>query len=94
MQHQDIINAAQHLSGTDRGRKALAAMADALPNMTSLDSLNQQAAASIIKGFFGDFTGTALDVVRRWKKEPVPASGGCTCTRDYDDPMCPEHGFN
>ena len=69
MTQSTIQNAVSHLQKTERGSKALSALADAIPRLIMLDSGNQKACCDIIAGLFGDYTGTVIDSVCPFKTQ-------------------------
>jgi hypothetical protein len=56
--------AADHLTQTDKGRKALLGLQAFFDQGTSLDAGNARACLTLLEGFFGAWTGCALDAVR------------------------------
>lgn len=60
----DMYQAAEHLARTEKGRGALEGLAAFFEHGYSLDSTNQEACLKLIQGFFGSWTGSAVDAVR------------------------------
>jgi len=56
--------AAEHLTQSDKGREALKGLEFFFDHGTSLDAGNARACVTLLEGFFGAWTGSAIDSVR------------------------------
>lgn len=62
---QDVlVAAAERLSQSEKGREALIGLKEFFERGVSLDAENIRACVTLIGGFFGGKTGSALDAVR------------------------------
>lgn len=62
---QDLIDAAHHLSLTEKGRSALRHVLDWLDaDGLSLDGVNKESIMTLLTGAFGEYPGTARDAMR------------------------------
>jgi hypothetical protein len=59
-----LYAAAEHLTQTDKGREALKGLELFFDHGMSLDAENARACLTLLEGFFGAWTGSALDAVR------------------------------
>jgi hypothetical protein len=56
--------AAAHLTQTGKGREVLVGLESFFDRGMSLDAGNARACLTLLEGFFGSWTGSALDAVR------------------------------
>jgi hypothetical protein len=59
-----LYAAADHLTQTDKGRKALKGLEVFFDQATGLDASNALACLTLVDGFFGAWTGSAIEAVR------------------------------
>ena len=59
-----LFTAAEHLTQTDKGRQALKGLEVFFDNATGLDASNALACLTLLDGFFGAWTGSAIEAVR------------------------------
>lgn len=70
---ESMYDAAGHLSRSERGRAALAGLNEFFERGASLDAGNAEACITLIRGFFGAWTGSARDAVAEHLEADRPA---------------------
>ena len=61
---KSLYTAADHLTQTDKGREALKGLEVFFDQATGLDASNALACLTLLDGFFGAWTGSAIETVR------------------------------
>lgn len=61
---KSLYTAADHLTQTDKGRQALKGLEVFFDHATGLDSSNALSCLTLLDGFFGAWTGSAIEAVR------------------------------
>lgn len=60
---KSLYTAAEHLTHTDKGREALKGLEVFFDHATDLDASNALACLTLLDGFFGEWTGSAIEAV-------------------------------
>lgn len=61
---KSLYTAADYLTQTDKGRQALKGLEAFFDQATGLDASNALACLTLLDGFFGEWTGSAIEAVR------------------------------
>ena len=80
-----LFVAAERLTQTDKGRKALKGLELFFDHATGLDSSNALACLTLVDGFFGAWTGSAIEAVRE-AANPEKEEISNTPTEEVADP--------